>query len=74
MTGSGDPVPTRARHEYELSCCLDALLGSRDAGSFGLELTAEFLRRAGDHLGRLTGVIGVEEVLGEIFGSFCVGK
>lgn len=74
MTGSGDPVPTRARHEYELSSCLDALLGSREVGSFGLELTAECLRRAGDHLGRLTGVIGVEEMLGEIFGSFCVGK
>ena len=74
MIGCGDPVPTRARHEYELSACLDALHAGRNLRSQGLELTAECLRRAGDHLGRLTGVIGVEEVLGEIFGSFCVGK
>lgn len=74
LNGTGDPVPTRARHEYELSGCFDALEAGRNLGSHGLELTADCLRRAGDHLGRLTGAIGVEEVLGEIFGSFCVGK
>lgn len=74
MSGSGPAVPTRERHEFELVGCRGALREALNAGGYGLELSAEWLRRAGDHLGRLTGRIGVEEVLGEIFGSFCVGK
>ncbi len=38
------------------------------------ELRAEDLRRAAHDLGRLTGRIDVEEVLGQIFGRFCIGK
>ena len=38
------------------------------------ELRAEDLRRAAQSLGRLTGAVDVEDVLGEIFGRFCVGK
>lgn len=37
-------------------------------------LAAEELRYALLALGRITGVVDVEEVLGEIFGGFCVGK
>jgi tRNA modification GTPase len=39
-----------------------------------LELVAENLRHAADAMGRVTGRIGVEEVLGEIFSRLCVGK
>jgi tRNA modification GTPase len=38
------------------------------------ELRAEDLRRAAHALGRLTGRIDVEEILGQIFGRFCIGK
>jgi len=38
------------------------------------ELKAEELRIAARHLGRLTGLIDVEEVLGAIFSEFCIGK
>ena len=38
------------------------------------ELKAEELRIAARHLGRLTGRIDVEEVLGDIFAEFCIGK
>lgn len=38
------------------------------------ELFAEELRLAADCLGRITGNIGIEDVLGEIFKNFCVGK
>ncbi len=39
-----------------------------------LELMAEDLRQAADALGRLTGSVGVEDILGAIFSEFCVGK
>ncbi|WP_448586401.1 tRNA uridine-5-carboxymethylaminomethyl(34) synthesis GTPase MnmE [Thermaurantiacus sp.] len=37
-------------------------------------LRAESLREAAHGLGKLTGAIGPEEVLGEIFSRFCIGK
>ena len=39
-----------------------------------LELCAEHLRRASDHLASIVGLIGTEELLGEIFSRFCIGK
>jgi tRNA modification GTPase len=38
------------------------------------ELRGEDLRAAAHALGRLTGAIGVEEVLDAVFGGFCIGK
>ena len=38
------------------------------------ELTAEALRGALVALGRLTGRIGVEEILDIVFRDFCIGK
>lgn len=38
------------------------------------ELFAEELRLAQLHLSEITGQFGSEELLGEIFGSFCIGK
>jgi tRNA modification GTPase len=39
-----------------------------------IELRAEELRLAGDALGRIVGTVDVEELLGVIFSSFCIGK
>ena len=39
-----------------------------------VEVRAEGLRRAGDAIGRLVGRIDIEDVLGSIFSSFCIGK
>jgi tRNA modification GTPase len=39
-----------------------------------LDLCAEHLRRASDLIGRLTGRVEVEELLGVIFSKFCIGK
>lgn len=36
--------------------------------------SAEELRLAARELGKITGVIDIEEVLGEIFQGFCIGK
>jgi len=71
---AGEPaVITRARHRAELDAAAEAL--HRYQGVRGRpELKAEELRIAARHLGRLTGRIDVEEVLGAIFSEFCIGK
>lgn len=76
--GAGDALaPTQARHRGELTACRDALqefLSS--AGSHGAapELAAENVRHAARAIGRLMGRVDPEEVLGQIFGRFCIGK
>jgi tRNA modification GTPase len=71
--GAGSPLMTRARHRVELEGARDALRRFGDP-SLSPELKAEELRVAARHLGRLTGRIDVEEVLGAIFAEFCIGK
>jgi tRNA modification GTPase len=39
-----------------------------------VELAAEHLRRAGTALDALMGRLYVDDLLGEIFASFCIGK
>jgi tRNA modification GTPase len=72
-TGAATPLMTRARHRAELEGAAAALQRFGDS-TLSPELRAEELRIAARHLGRLTGRIDVEEVLGAIFGEFCVGK
>jgi len=72
-TGATAPLMTRARHRAELEGARAALQRFGDP-TLSLELKAEELRIAARHLGRLTGRIDVEEVLGAIFGEFCIGK
>ena len=66
------PVLTRERHVASLRDCLSCLKRYKEASE--LELAAEDLRLAMRDLGEITGHIGVEEVLGNIFGEFCIGK
>ncbi len=72
-SGAGAPLLTRARHRAELEAAQAGLQRFGDP-SLGPELKAEELRLAARHLGRLTGHIDVEEVLGAIFAEFCIGK
>jgi tRNA modification GTPase len=67
-------VPTRQRHRNSLFECLSALSMAIDQTGQSLEIRAESLRLAGDHLGRITGRVDVEDLLGVIFSEFCVGK
>lgn len=39
-----------------------------------LDLAAEELRTAIGHIGRITGKVGVEEILDVVFKDFCIGK
>lgn len=69
---SGAPLLTRARHKagvLEAVQCLQAAL-QQDWP----ELRGEELRLAMRALGRLTGHVGVEDLLDTIFGQFCIGK
>ena len=69
-----NPVITLVRHRQALEnaiCDIEAFLaGNTDA----IELRAEDLRRAAQALGRITGRIGVDDVLDQIFSRFCIGK
>lgn len=60
------------RHASKMRAALRYLREVNDTRS--LEISAEFLRLAGSQLGELTGDVGQEEILGEIFSSFCIGK
>jgi len=74
MGGEERPVLTQARHRQQLLRCRAALATFLNSPADELELRAEDLRRAALALGRITGAVDPEEVLGEIFGRFCIGK
>ena len=74
LAGSGAPLITRARQRAALKACRAALDDALGGESKPLELRAEDLRRATDALGRVTGRVDVEELLGVIFAEFCIGK
>ena len=66
------PVLTRARHRAALT---EAVARLDEAATAPLpELAAEAYRGAVMSLGRLTGRVGVEDVLDIVFGDFCIGK
>ncbi len=70
---AGDgPVLTRARHRAAVEACVAALGAARDATA--PELMAEDLRIAARSLGRITGRVGVEDILDVVFAEFCIGK
>lgn len=74
LGGAGAPALTRARHAALVTEAAEALARAQTALISAPELAGEDLRRAAHALGRLTGRIDVEDVLGEIFSSFCIGK
>ncbi|HRH69667.1 MAG TPA: tRNA uridine-5-carboxymethylaminomethyl(34) synthesis GTPase MnmE [Flavobacteriales bacterium] len=75
-TGPGDIVVTNARHVDALTKARAALLDAKQAIDLGKsgELLATDLRRAQHHLGEITGKITPDDLLGSIFGRFCIGK
>jgi tRNA modification GTPase len=68
-------VITRLRHRQSLVDAHDALhAGLQHDFHQAPELAAEDFRQAAVALGRITGDVDVEELLGQIFSSFCIGK
>lgn len=69
-----EPLLTRARHAQAVEMAIAALERAEASLAAAPELAAEDARMAARALGGITGAVGVEDVLGEIFSSFCVGK
>jgi len=68
----GPPPLTRARHRAALRDAADRLASALTAAQ--PELRAEDLRMALRALGRITGRVGVEDILDSVFRQFCIGK
>ncbi len=66
------PPPTRARHRAGITEAAGHLQAARHLEL--AELRGEALRLAMQALGRLTGAIGVEDLLDTVFNQFCIGK
>ena len=72
---SDDILITRERHRYHLVQCLSNLENfSKKNDDEDFDKAAEDLRLATRNLGMIVGKVDVEEVLGNIFKDFCVGK
>lgn len=74
LAGADFPAVTRERHRLRLTEALQAVQAGRRALNLAPEMAGDDLRRAADALSRVTGAIGVEDILGEVFSSFCIGK
>jgi len=68
------PLMTRARHREHMAECLSFLQQFQDHVSRDLVKANEDLRQAAQSLGRIVGVIDVDELLEVIFRDFCIGK
>ena len=67
----------RERHVQALQkveAALDLAALQLQAKQPALDLLAEDLRQAQNHLGTITGQFSVDDLLGEIFSNFCIGK
>ena len=74
LAGADFPAVTRERHRRRLGEALAAVEAGRAALAVAPEMAGDDLRRAADALARVTGAIGVEDILGEVFSTFCIGK
>lgn len=75
-TLAGEPaLVTHERQRHALREAVERIEGALQiAGAGQEELFAEELRLAARALGRVTGAVGVEDVLDAVFRNFCVGK
>jgi tRNA modification GTPase len=69
------PFIARARHVDALQRCLSAsLAGAAESSQGSIELACEQLRIASSCLEEMIGVYTNEDLLGDIFSTFCIGK
>jgi tRNA modification GTPase len=73
LAGAEFPAATRARHARLLLAARDHIERAQMV-LHEPELAAEDVRLAARSLAQITGTVGAEDVLGEVFASFCIGK
>jgi len=73
---AGEVIISNVRHLQALQRAATALESAEAAilGGLTQELVALDIRLAVHHLGEITGEITTDEVLGNIFSKFCIGK
>ena len=69
-----DLIMARRRHLDALERAMDHLNKAQDHIGIAVELLAEELRLVQQALGEITGEVTVDDLLGQIFSSFCIGK
>ena len=75
QVGTEPPVMARQRHIQAIIRAREHLVQAETHAAQGQgELIAEALRLAQECLGEITGAVTTEELLGDIFSSFCIGK
>lgn len=77
VRGRGEtPLVTRRRQARALEAAREEVARFREARREGLppEVAVTHVQEAGRHLEEILGVVDTEEILGEVFSSFCVGK
>jgi tRNA modification GTPase len=69
-------IVTNVRHQAALDRAGESLAQAKDSVRAGMpnELVAVDIRGAADALGEITGVITTDEILEQIFSTFCIGK
>jgi tRNA modification GTPase len=74
--GEDDVIVTNMRHYEALKKALEAILRVKDG--LEIDITHDFLaqdiRECMFYLGEITGQISTDEILGNIFSKFCIGK
>ena len=73
LSGADFPAATRARH-LELLQESSEQIGRAIARLGEPELAAEDVRLAARTMDRVTGAVGIEDVLDRVFSTFCIGK
>lgn len=71
------PLLTRQRHRVAVRAARNELSAFREAWAKNdppSSVAAIHLREASHHLGELIGSVDVEDILGRVFSTFCVGK
>ncbi|MEH3110142.1 MAG: tRNA uridine-5-carboxymethylaminomethyl(34) synthesis GTPase MnmE [Agrobacterium cavarae] len=67
-------MPARSRHKKRLEETLEYVREALKSEGMELAIRSEYLRLAATSLGRITGRVDVEDLLGVIFSEFCIGK
>ena len=74
LARAGTGLLARARHREAFAAALAALDAAAAEPAPAIEILAEHLRAARFALERLIGAVDVEDILGDVFSRFCIGK